>query len=416
MSLEKKIQSMLAERATLPISNMDNGDKKPIPAGSSQNAEYSELSKDIKGDEAAAPVAPAEAQANLGLKGDPTKVTTQAQRDALESFTTEDLDMVLEYVQDLEEKLAVFSRDSNGDMKRQMDSNKDTDIGKARRSEAAGKIKARRAEVRKAGTNGPGRHSLGNSSDFSVETKYKSPKLESADIEKLFVGVELQEGFIEKATGLFEAVVVARVNEELDTAVASLKEQTEVELKVTKAKLAEDVDAYLSYVVESWMKDNQLSVDAGLRTEVAESFIAGLKDLFTENFIEVPEDKVQVVEALSTDLESTKSRLNEEIEKSIALSDKIVKLEKSAVIAEASKSLTVTDAERLSRLVEGVEFDNQEVFAEKVALIKEAHFKAQPKKSAETILAEQAGQGNETKEVSAQVSRYVSALNRNSKF
>jgi hypothetical protein len=322
MSLEKKIQSLL-ERATLPISNMDNGDKAPIPAGSSQTAEYSELSKDIKGDEAAAPVAPAEAQANLGLKGDPTKVQTQAQKDANESV----------------------------------------------------------------------------------------------DLSALFAGVEgLEEGFVEKATGLFEAVVVARVNGEVEKAVAALAEQAEAELKVTKSKLEEDVNAYLSYVVESWMKDNQLSVDAGLRTEIAESFMVGLKDLFVENFIEVPEDKVQVVESLSQEVESTKSRLNEEIEKSIALSDKIVKLEKAAVLEQAAKGLAVTDAERLSRLVEGVEFDNQEAFAEKVAVIKEAHFKAQPKKSAETLLAEQAGQGNETKEVSAQVSRYVSALNRNSKF
>jgi hypothetical protein len=322
MSLEKKIQSLLNERATLPISNMDNGDKKPIPAGSSQNAEYSELSKDIKGDEAATPVAPAEAQANLGLKGDPTKVTTQAQRDALEG----------------------------------------------------------------------------------------------TDISALFAGMELAEGFAEKATGLFEAAVVARVNTEVDKAVTALTEQAQAELKVTKSKLEEDVNAYLSYVVESWMKDNQLSVDAGLRTEIAESFIAGLKDLFVENYIEVPEDKVQVVESLSSEVEATKSRLNEEIEKSIALSDKIVKLEKAAVLEQAAKGLAVTDAERLSRLVEGVEFDNQEAFAEKVAVIKEAHFKVQPKKSAETLLAEQAGQGNETKEVSAQVSRYVTALNRNSKF
>lgn len=323
MSLEKKINKLLAERATLPISNMDNGDKKPVPAGSSQNAEYTELSTDIKGDEAAAPVAPAEAQAQLKLKGDPTTVQTQAQKEANEA----------------------------------------------------------------------------------------------TDLTGLFAGVAgLEEGFVAKATGLFEAVVVARVNAEVIKAVEKLTEQNETELKATKEKLSEDVDAYLSYVVESWVKENQLSVDAGLRTEVAESFIAGLKDLFVENYIEVPEDKVNVVESLSTEVEATKSRLNEEIEKSIALSDKIIKLEKQAVLEQASKGLAATDAERLGRLVEGVEFDTQEVFAEKVAVIKEAHFKTQPKKSAETLLAEQTGHGNSDKEVAPQVARYVSALNRNSKF
>lgn len=324
MSLENKIKNMLAERATLPISNMDNGDKTPPKQGSSQDAPSQELSKDIKGSEAAAPVAPAEAQATLTLKGDPKTVQTQAQKEANEA----------------------------------------------------------------------------------------------TDLTGLFAGVEgLEEGFVEKATGLFEAAVVARVNSEVTAAVAKLTEQSEAEVEATKLKLAEEVDAYMTYVVESWLKENAVAVDAGLRTEVAESFIAGLKDLFVENYIEVPEDKVDVVESLSTDLESTKSRLNEEIEKSIALSDKIVKLEKLAVLESASKGLVATDAERLTKLVEGVEFDNKEAFAEKVALVKEQHFKAQPKKSAEILLAEQTGGGNGSAvEVAPMVQRYVTALNRNSKF
>lgn len=238
-----------------------------------------------------------------------------------------------------------------------------------------------------------------------------------ADVEAIFAGQEgLAEGFVEKATAVFEAAVVARTNAEVVKAVEKLNEQHEAAVEALKAKLAEDVDQYMTYVVENWMKENKVAVDAGLRTEVAESFIAGLKDLFVENYIEVPEDKVDVLESLSTDLDATKSRLNEEIEKSIALADKIVELEKTAVLEAAFKGLAVTDAERLVKLVEGVEFDSKDLFAEKVAVIKETHFKAAPKKSAEVILAEGAGEGNSEIAMSESVQRYVNALNRNSKF
>jgi hypothetical protein len=331
MSLEKKIKAMLAERATLPISNMDNGDRKEVNQGSSEDPQVTELDKNISGASAAAPVAPAEAAASIKMKPGVAEVKTQAQEAAAESVTTETL---------------------------------------------------------------------------------------KADVAAIFEGQEgLAEGFVEKATGLFEAAVVARVNSEVTKAVAKLTESNTAELEATKVKLAEEVDAYMTYVVESWMKENTVAVDAGLRTEVAESFIAGLKDLFVENYIEVPEDKVDVVESLSTDLDQAKSRLNEEIEKSIALADKIVQLEKQAVLESASKGLVATDAERLVKLVEGVEFDSAETFADKVAVIKEAHFKAPSKKSAEVILAEQAdGSNDTTKVVDSNISRYVDAINRRAKF
>jgi hypothetical protein len=341
MSLEQKIKDTLAKRtpiavavseqASLPISNMTNGDRTPPKQGSSEAAPSQELSKDIKGSEAAAPIEAGEAAAQLKLKGDAKTVQTQAQKEANEAT-----------VADLKKEVAAIFEGQEG----------------------------------------------------------------------------LAEGFVEKASSLFEAAVVARVNAEVVSAVALVEEQAATELATTKAKLSEEVDQYMTYVVEAWLKENQVAIDAGLRTEVAEGFISGLKDLFVENFIEVPEDKVDVVESLSTDLDTTKSRLNEEIEKSIALSDKIVQLEKQAVLETASKGLASTDAERLVKLVEGVEFDSKELFAEKVSLIKETHFKVPAKKSAETLLAEQTGNGDDIKniEVSASVQRYVSAINRSAGF
>jgi hypothetical protein len=326
MSLEQKIKGMLAERATLPISNMDNGDRTEVDQPSSGKPEVTELDKDNSGTSAAAPIAPAEAQASIVMKGDAASVKTQAQEATKETL--------------------------------------------------------------------------------------------AADVAAIFEGqAGLAEGFVEKATGLFEAAVVARVAAEVEKSRATLAESATAELEAAKAKLSEDVDAYMTYVIESWMKENQLAVDTGLRAEIAESFILGLKDLFVENFIEVPEDKINVVESLSTEVEQTKSRLNEEIEKSIALSDKIVELEKASVLESAAKGLAATDAERLAKLTEGVEFDSKESFAEKVAVIKEAHFKTAPKKSAEKILAEQAdGSHVDTQVVTPSIQRYVSALKGNNRF
>lgn len=395
MSLENKIKNMLAERASLPISNMDSGDRKEVNAGSSQDPQVTELDKDISGASAAAPVSPAEAQAKLQLKGDATTVKTQAQEGfALEGETLEEAFTRKHFVAIADTIKQVTDhkvRKQMADAHIQVFKKDNPRFDEARFKKAAGV-------------------------DDSVVHEATEADLKS-DIAGLFEGQEgLAEGFVAKATGLFEAAVVARVNSEVTKAVAKLTEQAEEDLIAAKAKIEEDVNAYMSYVVEAWMKDNAVAVEAGLRNEVAESFIAGLKDLFVENYIEVPEDKVQVLESLSTDLDSTKSRLNEEIEKSIALSDKIVQLEKQAVLESATKGMVATDAERLVKLVEGVEFDSKESFAEKVTLVKETHFKAPAKKSAEKILAEQADGSNANTQVNESVQRYVSALNRNARF
>jgi hypothetical protein len=397
MSLEKKIKGMLAERAVLPISNMDSGDRSEVNAGSSQDPQVTELDKDISGASAAAPVAPAEAQKSIVMKGDAASVKTQAQEDfALagetleEAFTRKHFTAIADTIKQVTDHKVrkqmadahsvVFKRDNPR-------------FDQARFNKACGV-------------------------DSNVVHEATEVADLKADIAGLFEGQEgLAEGFVAKATGLFEAAVIARVNAEVSKAVEKLAEQAEDELTAAKTKIEEDVNAYMAYVVEAWLKDNAVAVEAGLRNEVAESFIKGLKDLFVENYIEVPEDKVNVLESLSAELDTSKSRLNEEIEKSIALSDKIVQLEKQAVIESVQKGMVATDAERLVKLVEGVEFDSKESFAEKVSVIKETHFKAPAKKSAEVILAEQAdGSNASTQVIDANVQRYVSAITRNTRF
>lgn len=239
----------------------------------------------------------------------------------------------------------------------------------------------------------------------------------TADIAALFEGQDgLAEEFVSKATGLFEAAVVARVAAEVEKVKVELEENAATELTELKTALTEQVDQYMNYVVEGWMKENQVAIDSGLRTEIAEGFISGLKDLFTENFIEVPQEKVDVLEELSNQLEASKETINEHVAASLELKAQVAKLERQAVLESASKGMTAIDADRFLKLVEGVEFESTDLFAAQVAVIKESHFKKPAKKSAETLLAESTGDGGNEAVVAPSVQRYVDALTKRTKF
>jgi hypothetical protein len=250
----------------------------------------------------------------------------------------------------------------------------------------------------------------------STQSKPVSKETLKEDISALFAGQEgLAEGFVEKATSLFEAAVVGRVNAEMITVTQKLEEQSNQELTKLSNTLTEQANKYLTEMVNTWGAENKLALDRGLKQEIAEGFMNGIKDLFVEYYIDVPTDKVDVLESLTADLEASKERINEEVNNKLAIQQELTDLKKVSVIAEQSKGMTDTDADRLKSLVEGIEFDNQELFAEKVAVIKEQHFKKTAKKSAEIILAEQTGE-NEPEQINASVQRYVNALNRGAKF
>jgi hypothetical protein len=378
---------------TLPISNIGSGDQKPVKQGDSKDAAIDELDKDNSGASASAPL---KQMAPIAMVGDAKSVKTQAQEsEVIEGETLEEAFTRKHFV-------------AMADMIKQISDHKS-------RHQVADSHIALFKKDNPRFDEGRFRKAAGCDKSMNEESMISADDLK-ADIGALFEGQELAEGFVERATSIFEGAVVARVNSEVVKAVAKLEEQSATELAAARAALAESVDQYMGYVVESWMKENQVAIDSGLRTEVAEGFIAGLKDLFVESYIEVPEDKVEVLEALTTDLDETKSRLNEEIEQTITLKNKIVALEKHAVLEAVSKDLASTDAERLVKLVEGVEYDSKELFAEKVDVIKAAHFKQPAKKSAETILAESTGDGNAANVVSPSVQRYVNALSRQSGF
>ena len=228
-------------------------------------------------------------------------------------------------------------------------------------------------------------------------------------------GEDLSEEFKQKASSIFEAAVIARVNSEIERVTERLEEQNAAQLVEYKEALVEKIDGYLNYVVEQWMEENQLAVENGLRTEIAENFISGLKDLFVESYIEVPEEKYDVVEDLAEQVEALKAELNKAIDDNVALTNEYVEMKKQAVFEDVTKDLASTEAEKLKKLVEGVDFDSEELFKEKVAVIKENYFPKGAPKSPEKVLIEETGTGP-VFDNGGTMSKYVQAISRSAKF
>jgi len=196
-----------------------------------------------------------------------------------------------------------------------------------------------------------------------------------ADITSLFADEEhLSEEFKTKAANIFEAVVVARVASEMEAVEAELREEYAQEQEQFQNTMVEKIDSYLSYVAENWMKENELAIEKGLRTEITESFIGGLQNLFAEHYIQVPEEKYDVLGEMQTQIDELKSKLDESIAEKMEIVSEKTDLLRNKVLSEASTDLTVTEAEKLAKLVENVDFDDEDLFSEKVAVIKENYF------------------------------------------
>ena len=196
------------------------------------------------------------------------------------------------------------------------------------------------------------------------------------DVATLFADEdELSEEFKTKAAGLFEAVVTARVSAEIEEIEKELAEEAKVAQETFMEEMVQKVDGYLNYVAENWMKENELAIERGLRNEITESFVGSLKNVFAEHYIEVPQEKYDVLGEMQSEIESLKAKLDESTEEKITLAATKIELEKSAAIKEATADLTVTEAEKFEKLVEDVEFDSD--YAEKLSVIKENYFPAQ---------------------------------------
>ena len=195
----------------------------------------------------------------------------------------------------------------------------------------------------------------------------------------------LSDEFKQKAETIFEAAINTKVNVEIDRLEEKYNEELSEEIESTKKDLVEKVDSYLNYVVEGWMEDNKLAIQNGLRTEIAEDFMNKLKDLFTESHIQVPEDKVDMVDELADNVDELETKLNDEISKSVSMAEELEFYKRESIIREASKDLAETQVEKLKGLAENVDFDNEETFAQKVAQLKESYF-AKTAKTQEEII------------------------------
>jgi len=195
------------------------------------------------------------------------------------------------------------------------------------------------------------------------------------DVEAMLQGEELSEEFKNKAATIFEAAVTSKVVAIVEEVEKELVEQFEIAVEEIKEDLAAKVDDYLNYMVEEWVKENQVAIETGLRAEIVEDFISGLRDLFAEHYIDIPEDKVNVVEELSAKVEELEDSLNEQIKSAVELKKELNEHKKIEAIYTACEGLTQTQVEKMKSLAEGVDFTTDEEFTSKLETIKESYFK-----------------------------------------
>ena len=227
----------------------------------------------------------------------------------------------------------------------------------------------------------------------------------SEDISALFDGEDLSDEFKSKASTILEAAVNNNVKKIVDQLVEQEEEQ-KVEEEKTES-ITEQVDKYLNYVVEEWMEENKLAVETGIQNELTETFITGLKSLFKESYIEIPEEKVDVVSALTEKVEALQGELNAEKKFVIEMKDVIDELKQDSIIDEATDTLVETEAVKIKELASGVEFINEEDFREKVEALKESYFPQSKKQITEDVVEE-----DPVKQINGTMGVYTSTLDR----
>lgn len=239
-------------------------------------------------------------------------------------------------------------------------------------------------------------------------------------VEAMFAGEELSEAFMERAEALFEAAVIERVNEAvedleeqfntvLSEEVARIEEESQQELE----QLVEKLDDYLNHVVEKWLEDNQIALEHSLRTEITEDFINNMRSLFTESYINIPEEKFDVVEQLTTKVQELEDKLNEAVHENIELTNSIAEMACQEAVDELCEGLTAIQADKLRKLSEGVEFDSIDNFKKKVSIIKENYFLTKAEKKT-TSLLEESFEGEEVVKTTSAgpMSKYVTAISK----
>ena len=233
------------------------------------------------------------------------------------------------------------------------------------------------------------------------EKKEMMKKKMKEDIDALFADDStISEEFKSKVSTIFEARVqdrVTQIEEETEERYAGMLEEA---VESIKQDLTEKVDDYLSYIVEQWMEENQIAIESGLRSEMTEDFIAGLRNLFAEHYIDVPAEKVDLVDELAGKVEELETKLNEEIERGVSYAKALVESRKKEITAEVCEGLIATQVEKIKTLAESVEFSTEDEYKEKLETIRENYFPSGVKKASEAQLQEEVTDGSEKQVVS----------------
>ena len=250
---------------------------------------------------------------------------------------------------------------------------------------------------------------MGESVELEDETELNT----AAELSAIVDGeATLSEEFKEKTSIIFEAAVKTKLSEEVTRLEEQYAEELAEEVETIKTDLVGKVDSYLNYVVESWMEENKLAIQSGLRTEIAEGFMNGMRDLFVESYVEVPESKVDLVDELASQVDELEEKLNSTTGDAIQLAEELETYKRDSIIAEATRDLADTQAEKLKDLLESVDFESEETFTTKVNTVKESYFSKEIPEQLEESVSEEA---EEEVEVSSSMEGYLTALRKTSK-
>ena len=246
-----------------------------------------------------------------------------------------------------------------------------------------------------------------------VEVVEEDEKIDvSADVDALVKDEDLSEEFKTKAATIFEAALNSKVKEAKKKMHAGYEEKLKTESEKAKGELVEKVDSYLAYVVEEWMKENELALERGIKGEIAEDFISGMKKLFEEHYISVPDEKYDVLEDQASKIDSLEKKLNEEIEKNVELTKANSEKTKTQIVAEMSEDLADTAKEKFNKLAEEVEYSNETDFRAKISTIKESYFGAKKEVSSDIDDVAVGDSVGETIDLSKSMAAYTAAITK----
>ena len=264
-------------------------------------------------------------------------------------------------------------------------------------------------------------HDLLMDEDFNVDTIDETDALDdvsydmSEDISDLVTSeATLSEGFKDKAGTIMEMAVKSKVKTEIARLEEAYATELSEELESVKTDMVESIDSYLNYAVENWMEENKVAINTGLRTEIAETFMNGLKDLFTESYIEVPEEKVDLVDDLAEQVEALEAEVNSAIESNITMAEQLEGFQRDAIVLELGEDLADTQLDKLAKLSEAVDFDDEDTFRGRVSTIKETYFgkKTSTNTAASEIHEDADGVEDDTVEITGSMANYVNALKK----